>query len=159
MNNEDPVFDPRQDEEYMAFLQARERARDAAIVQGPQSKQITHYRPGGAQPKREFTPQTEGKVWDKSKQQGEVFATLQRSYSGKGGTWYNGQLRVVIKDFKGNQFVSLENWKPVEDDLKREPHVQEHVWKGACNIQLKELRNLAAALNDLADNMDGGVVR
>lgn len=169
MDNEN--YDPQMDPEYQAWLDSRRAQADNETrhhesnhqqqhsLRPPQS--TGHYVPN--QGRREFTPQRtdkNGQGWDKSVQQGDVFATLQRSYKGKDGKmWFNGQVRLVVKDYKGNQFVSLENWKVHDDDVKRDAAAQRHEWKGAANIQIKELKEISDAFAALAQRLDGGGTR
>lgn len=166
MDNEN--YDPQTDPEYQEWLDSRRtqaaqarapHARPAPALTTQQAQ--AHYVPN--QGRREFTPQRtdkNGQGWDKSVQQGDVFTTIQRSYKGKDGKmWFNGQVRLVVKDYKGNQFVSLENWKVHDDDVKRDAAAQRHEWKGAANIQIKELRQISDAFAQLAKRLDGGESR
>ncbi len=167
-------YDPRQDPDYQAYrksLTAQEPPQQDEPEYSPPTAYgksrpnkptaaTSHYRPSGAQANQpQQTTDKNGTGWDRTVQQGEVIRTFQRSYKGRDGKlWYNGQLRLIRKEFKGNPFVSLENWKVHVDDAKRDANVQKHEWKGASNIQVKELREVGQAMIDLAEQMDGGSV-
>lgn len=142
------TYNPDQDESYQEYLRIKQLK---TTVNKTMNVSTSSPPPKTESPNREYSP--EKTVWDKTKQQGEIFSTLQRSYEGKGGKWYNGQVRLVIKEFKNNQFVAIENWKPNVKDLKLEPGSQSHTWKGGVNIRTNELRSLANALNALADSL------
>lgn len=170
-------FDPRMDEEYQLYLIQKEQraAQEAYAASRPGGKAVSEIvreqyrktydnpksRPYMGETREPGTAASPVRTFDKSQEQGRTFARIQKHYADKkrGVEVYNGQTRVAIQEYKGNQYVSLENWKVAEGDEQHTPDRQKHEWKGACNVSLVNLRELASILSALADSLDGGVVR
>lgn len=157
MNNEN--YDPRQDPEFLAFLDSRANTPPSDMQGRPAQRPAPRtYVPNNNQ-QRPVTQRTDkngtGSTWDKTQQDGEVVHVIQRFYDDKkrGQKIYTEQLRVVIKDYKGTRYVALEKWKPVADDIYRTPDAQKHEWKGAVSVSLRDLRELGSKLMDMSETI------
>lgn len=156
MNNE--RYDERQDPEYLAWLDSKKASAHHESENLPARAQAP-YRPNNRD--REFTPQRtdkNGQGWDKSVQQSEVVRKFPRSYKSRDGKQIPaGAVHLVIKEFNGNRFISLENWKPPKKEGN--DYKVGDVWSGAVNLRVVELRDIGSALLDLADHLDGGEIK
>lgn len=101
-------------------------------------------------------PSNGGRVFDKKKQEGSVLHVVQQGYSDRNGPRNTAQYRVVLKQYEGHDYVSIEKWKV--DEGKDGSRIEDYSRQGACSVTIKYLRELASAIVEAANSLDGGDV-